>query len=79
MGIDKASCDYWITGKNNGEMIENPTWKDIEKMILSLDGWNRTLVTFGNYDEGYYMAVGGGKMKHISLMLPMMMKKKSTI
>ena len=61
MGIDKASCDYWITGKNNGEMIENPTWKDIEKMILSLDGWNRTLVTFGNYDEGYYMVVGGGK------------------
>ena len=30
-------------------------------MILSLDGWNRTLVTFGNYDEGCYMAIGGGK------------------
>jgi len=28
---------------------------------LSLDGWNRTSVTFGNYDEGYYMAIGGGK------------------
>ena len=48
-------------------------------MILSLDGWNRTLVTFGNYDEGCYKAIGGGKMENISLMLPMMMKKKSTI
>ena len=50
-----------IRGKDNGEMIENPTWEDVEKMILSLDGWNRTLVTFGNYDEGCYMAIGGGK------------------
>lgn len=30
-------------------------------MILSLDGGNRTLVTFGNYDEDYYMAVVSGK------------------
>lgn len=61
MGIDRASCDCWITGKDNGKEIENPTWEDIEKMILNLDGYIRTLVTFGNYDEGYYMAIGGGK------------------
>lgn len=61
MGIDEATCDYWITGKDNGDVIENPIWEDVEKMILSLDGWNRTLVTFGSYDEGYYMAIGGGK------------------
>ena len=61
MGIKEVSYDYWIRGKDNGEMIENPTWEDVEKMILSLDGWNRTLVTFGNYDEGCYMAIGGGK------------------
>ncbi len=61
MGIDRASCDCWITGKDNGKEIENPTWEDIEKMILNLDGYIRTLVIFGNYDEGYYMAIGGGK------------------
>lgn len=61
MGIDRASCDCWIAGKDDIEVIENPTWEDVEKMISSLDGWNRTLVTFGNDDEGYYMAIGGGK------------------
>ena len=60
MSIDRASCDGWIVGKDAGQVVENPTWEDVKQMILSLDGWNRTLVTFGNYDEGYYMAVGGG-------------------
>lgn len=61
MSIDRASCDCWIAGKDNSEVIENPTWENVKNMILNLDGWNRTLVTFGNYDEGYYMAIGGGK------------------
>ena len=60
MSIDRASCDGWVAGKDVGQVVENPTWEDVKQMILSLDGWNRTLVTFGNYDEGYYMAVGGG-------------------
>lgn len=60
MSIDRVSCDCWIAGKDTGRIVENPTWEDVKKMILSLDGWNRTLVTFGNYDEGYYMAIGAG-------------------
>ena len=36
MGIDRASCDCWIAGKDDIEVIENPTWEDVEKMISSL-------------------------------------------
>ena len=34
MRIKEVSYDYWIRGKDNGEMIENPTWEDVEKMIF---------------------------------------------
>ena len=57
MSIDRASCDGWVAGKDVGQVVENPTWEDVKQMILSLDGWNRTLVTFGNYDEGYYIGI----------------------
>lgn len=61
MSIDRASCDCMAAGRDTGTTVEYPAWEDVEKMILSLDGWNNTLVTFGNYDEGCYMAVGGGQ------------------
>ncbi len=59
MSIERVCYDCWQAGKDTGREIENPAWQDIEKMILNLDGGERTLVTFGNYDEGFYMA--GGK------------------
>ncbi len=61
MRIERACYDCWQEGKDTGAEIENPAWQDVERMILNLDGWHKTLVTFGNYDEGFYMAVGGGK------------------
>lgn len=61
MRIDRAFCDGWVAGKDAGKAVESPTWEDVEEMILHLDGQSRTLVTFGNYEEGYYMAIGGGE------------------
>lgn len=60
MSIDRAYCDCWRGDKDVGTAIENPSWEDIEKMILSLVEKEKTLVTIGNYDDGYYMAIGGG-------------------
>ena len=61
MSTVRADYDHWITGKDTGKAVEDPAWEEVKQMILALDGWERTLVTFGNYEEGCYMAVGGGK------------------
>lgn len=66
MNITRASCDSRSAGKEDRIEIENPVWEDIEAMIRSLDGESRTLVTFGNEEEGCYMAVGGGNGKYIA-------------
>ena len=61
MNITRASCDSRTAGNEDRIEIENPIWEDIEAMIRSLDGESRTLVTLGNEEEGFYMAVGGGE------------------
>ena len=58
-------CDNWEQGKDNGIEICNPSWDEVKNLILQLDNDKKTLVTFGDYDMGYYMAIGGGCDKYI--------------
>ena len=55
MYIDKARYDNWKKDKDFGEEINKPNWDDIEKIIVDLNGMNKTEVTIGNYNEGFYM------------------------
>lgn len=57
--------DNWEHGQDRGCEICNPTWNEVRKLILELDNDKKTLVTFGDYDMGYYMAIGGGDGKYI--------------
>lgn len=55
LGIEK-----WVGNRNEGELIENPDWSQIETAIRQLDGKSKTLVTLGADDETY-MTIGGGE------------------
>lgn len=60
MCIDRVYYDNWEKNKDYGEEINIPSWEDIEKVIVGLNGINKTEVTIGNYDEGFYMCISGG-------------------
>ncbi len=60
MHITRAYCDNWIGNIDKGEEILNPTLDDIMRLVLSLDGKNKTMVTIGNDDEDFYMCIAGG-------------------
>ena len=54
------SVEKWVGNRNEGELIENPDWNQIEAAICELDGKSKTLVTLGVDDETY-MTIGGGE------------------
>lgn len=58
-------CDNLNCGENEDIEICEPSWEEFRKLILELDGKNKTLITFGDYDMGYYMAIGGGPSQYI--------------
>lgn len=60
MFVLNLSTENWIGNQDEGELIENPTWSQIEQAIRELDGKTKTLVTLGADDE-CYMSVGGGE------------------
>lgn len=60
MFVLDLSVEKWVGNKDEGHLIENPTWEQIEAAICELDGQTRTLVTLGA-DEETYMTVGGGE------------------
>ena len=60
MFVSDLSVEKWIDNFNQDELIENPTWEQIETAIRELNGKNKTLVTLGSEDETY-MSVGGGR------------------
>jgi len=60
MFIADLSVENWVGNKDEGRIIENPTWQQIEAAIDELDGKTRTLVTMG-IDEDTYMSIGGGE------------------
>lgn len=53
------SVENWIGNRDEGCLIDNPTWQQIEKAICELDGKTKTLITLGIDDETY-MSIGGG-------------------
>lgn len=63
--MKRVHCDDWSNGRNACIAIENPSWDEVKALIQDLNGDTKTLVTFGDYDAGYYMAVGGGCNQYI--------------
>ena len=62
MFISNLTVENWVGNRNEGELIEAPTWEQIETAIRELDGYQKTLVTLGANDDTY-MAIGGGKAR----------------
>jgi Immunity protein Imm1 len=60
MFVLNLSTENLVGNQDEGELIENPTWSQIEQAIRKLDGKSKTLVTLGADDE-YYMSIGGGE------------------
>lgn len=54
------SVEKWVGNKNEGYVIDNPNWIQIETAISELDGKSKTLVTMGA-DDDTYMSIGGGE------------------
>ena len=63
--MKRVHCDDWRNGRDVGITIENPSWDEVKLLIQDFNGETKTLVTFGDYDEGYYMAIGGGCSQYI--------------
>jgi len=59
MFVSNLSIKKWVGNKNEGNLIENPDWSQIEAAIRQLNGKNQTLVTLAADDETY-MTIGGG-------------------
>ncbi len=59
MTVEKCSQN-----QNQVDLVEKPSWNQIEKGIRELDGKNQTLVTLGINDDTY-MSIGGGENKYI--------------
>lgn len=57
--ISKLYTDNWTGNKNEENVIENPTLRQIERAIFNLDGKIKTLVSLESDDESYMM-IGGG-------------------
>jgi hypothetical protein len=60
MFVLNLSAENWLGNQDEGELIENPSWSQIEQTIRELDGKSKTLVTLGADDE-CYMSIGGGE------------------
>lgn len=61
MFVSNLTIENWVGNKDEGSVIENPYWQQIETAILELNGKNKTLVTLGA-DEESYMSIGGGEV-----------------
>lgn len=65
MFVTDLSIENWIDRFNQEEVIETPTWNQIETAIRELNGENKTLVTIGADDETYMSIGGGAKEKYV--------------
>ena len=64
MFVSNLSVEQWIDNFNQDELINKPSWNQIETAIRELNGKNKTLVTLGA-DEETYMSIGGGAGKYV--------------
>ena len=60
MFVSDMTVENWVGNQDEGELIENPTWHQIEIAIRELDGKSKTSVTLGA-DEETYMSIGSGQ------------------
>ncbi|MBR8836757.1 MAG: hypothetical protein DSM106950_22755 [Stigonema ocellatum SAG 48.90 = DSM 106950] len=64
MFVLDMTTEKWMGNKNEGDLIENPNWSQIETAIRELNGESKSLVTLGA-NEDTYMSIGGGAKKYI--------------
>ncbi|MFK0734049.1 MAG: Imm1 family immunity protein [Gloeotrichia echinulata DVL01] len=64
MFVVEMTTEKWLGNKNEGDVIENPNWSQIEKAIRELDGKSQTLITLG-INEDSYMSIGGGTNQYV--------------
>ncbi|MCM0592561.1 MAG: Imm1 family immunity protein [Gloeotrichia echinulata DEX184] len=64
MFVVEMTTEKWLGNKNEGDVIENPNWSQIEKAIRELDGESQTLITLG-INEDSYMSIGGGTNQYV--------------
>lgn len=64
MFVVDMTTEKWVDNQNKADLIENPSWNQIETAIRELDGEKHTLVTLG-INEDIYMSIGGGENKYI--------------
>lgn len=64
MFVVDMTTEKWVDNQNEADLIENPSWNQIETAIRELDGEKHTLVTLG-INEDIYMSIGGGENKYI--------------
>jgi len=60
MFVSNLTIENWVGNTDQGTVIENPSWQEIETAIIELNGKSKTLVTLGT-DEETYMSIGGGE------------------
>ncbi len=60
MFVLNLSAENWVGNQDECELIESPTWSQIEQAICQLDGKSKTLVTLGADDE-CYLSIGGAE------------------
>jgi hypothetical protein len=65
MFLSNLSIEKWVGNKNQGDLIENPDWSQIEAAIRQLNGKNQTLVTLAADDEAYRTIGGGYAEKYV--------------
>ena len=59
MSVSFLERDEWSEVVDHGSRMAHPSWEQVEKAILSLDGTVHTIVRFG-FNEDSYMTVAGG-------------------
>jgi hypothetical protein len=61
MFVKYLDCEDYADIHNPDKEIENPTWNEIQKAILGLNGNTRSTVTIARDREDGYMGIGGGE------------------
>ncbi|MEH2386441.1 MAG: Imm1 family immunity protein [Nostoc sp.] len=63
--VFKLSAEKWISNSNQGELIKDENWIQIEAAIRELDGESKTLVILKSDDETYMNIRGGKSAKYV--------------
>lgn len=66
-GIEVLRCPCWRAGRED-EVIERPSWSDIEKAIERLDGVDYNDLYLDRPDDATWLAIGGGAGRYFVML-----------